>query len=178
MTIPAFDPSRHYVALPSPQDAEVFDVADPFHPGIAPLAILERRQIVFFHHPDWDGDVWREVLQAYLQAFSADQEVSLVFWLDPMQGVSIEEATRRVLEVMAVIGVSPDEAPDLILVPDVLDLAGLASLYAAADYVLPGEDDVQAGRARKLGRRVVSALSAELLRDVAHSHRGEPVHDA
>lgn len=178
VTLPAFDSARHHVALPSTEDAEYFAPADPFQPGTAPLDLEERRGFTFFHHPDWAQASWRQVLETYLRAFSADQDVSLVLWLDPLQGVALEDASRRILEVMENLGVSPEEAPDLILVPDVLDRAGMASLYAAANCILLMGDSPQEARARGLGVRCLRAPSAEELRDAARALLNVPVLEA
>lgn len=171
--IPPFSRAQHVVPLPSLEDADCFAAPDPFRPAVPPLVLPDRKRVAFFHHPDWSREGWQKVLQAYIQAFTPDQEVSLVIWLDPVQGVSIEDASQRLLAALEAIAVEPDLAPDLILVPDVLDLAGLASLYAATDCVVPAGDSTQEERAAKLGLRILRDLAPGSWREVAQSLLGE-----
>ncbi|MNK91363.1 N-acetylglucosaminyl-diphospho-decaprenol L-rhamnosyltransferase [compost metagenome] len=170
--LPAFDPARHVVPTLETLPAEC---AEPFRPGISPLSLPDRRQVAFFHHPDWAATSWEEVVLSYARAFAPAEDVSLVLWLDPSQGVGLEEASTRVLDALTRGGLDPESIPDLLLVPDILDLEGLARLYAAVDGVVPGGDPRQAFRADQAGRPVLSALDAPawhtMARELAEGRR-------
>ncbi|MNL10040.1 D-inositol-3-phosphate glycosyltransferase [compost metagenome] len=142
-----------------------FAECDPFRMGLAPLRIEERRKVVFFHHADWPASSWHEVLVSYAQAFAKDADVSLALWLDPSQGVGEAEAGLRVLEALTQAGIDPEQAPDILLVPDVLDLEGLARLYAATDCVVPAGDELQVSRATRLGLPLLDDLAPHAWRD-------------
>jgi glycosyltransferase involved in cell wall biosynthesis len=135
-----------------------------FRRDLAPLPIEGRREVAFFHHPDWRGGGWREVLAAYALAFAPDEDVSLVFWLDPDQGLTEEEAGDLLLEGLSEVGVDPEACPDVVLVPNRLELEGLARLFAAADQIVPHGDPQQVERADQVGTRILSDLSRETWR--------------
>ncbi|MNU01288.1 hypothetical protein D3C72_2446420 [compost metagenome] len=46
----------------------------------------------------------------------------------------------------------------MLLVPDALDLEGLAALYAAVDCVVPHGDPLQAARAHKVEKSILANL--------------------
>lgn len=119
--------------------------------GVTPLPLEGRRRVAFFHHPRWSENGWKDVLRAYFSAFTEADDSTLVLWLDPNQGVTLEDAQQR---VMALIG-DVQDGPDLLLVPDRLDLTGIRRLYAAVDWVVPNGDELQAERARQSGVRVL-----------------------
>ena len=154
--LPVFDPRHH--AIPLAETLPV-DLADPFRPGMAPLELQGRRQTAFFHHPDWSASTWPLVISSFVRAFAAEDDVSLVIWLDPSQGVAQEEAGLRILDVLTQAGIDPEQSPDILLVPDVLDLEGLARLYAATDCVVSAGNKVQADRAERLGLPVLEDLA-------------------
>lgn len=138
-----------------------FAQADPFQAGLTPLPLEDRRRYAFFHHPQWGSTSWQEIVTSYARAFPADADVSLVLWLDPSQGVTAEEAGEKIAGALAESGLDPEEGPDLLLVPDALDLPGLARLYTAADCIVThgGERDTQ--RAGKVGKRTLDDLSVD-----------------
>ena len=164
--LPAFDPNRHFVPLDRDLDG---DQADPFRLGTAPLHLQDRRGVAFFHHPDWASNTWQEVVTAYARAFAPGEDVSLVFWLDPTQGLGLDDASLRLVEALVQAGLDPESVPDLLLVPDVLDLAGLAGLYAAVDCVVVAGDARQAARAEQVGRRILCDLTVDAWREVQKS---------
>ncbi|MFN3428936.1 MAG: glycosyltransferase family 4 protein, partial [Candidatus Sericytochromatia bacterium] len=137
---------------------------DAFRPGLAPLPLDEHRRVVFFHHPDWGTDAWRDVVASYLRAFDADADATLALWLDPRSGVSADLAAEAIMEVVAESGRAPEAVPDLLLVPDPLEPDELARLYTAADWVVPGGDSVQAERAARVGKPVLQALDIDAWR--------------
>lgn len=154
--LPVFDPRHH--AIPLAETLPV-DLADPFRPGRSALELHDRRQTAFIHHPDWSASTWPLVVSSFAEAFAAEDDVSLVIWLDPSQGIAQEEAGLRILDVLTQAGIDPEQAPDILLVPDILDLEGLARLYAATDCVVSAGNKVQADRAERLGLPVLDDLA-------------------
>lgn len=154
--LPVFDPRHH--AIPLAETLPV-DLADPFRPGMTALELHDRRQTAFFHHPDWSASTWPLVVSSFAEAFAAEDDVSLVIWLDPSQCVGEEEAGLRILDVLTQAGIDPEQAPDILLVPDVLDLEGLARLYAATDCVVSAGNKTQADRAERLGLLALDDLA-------------------
>lgn len=135
--------------------------ADPFQAGLVPLPLEDRRRYAFFHHPQWSSTSWQEVVTSYARAYPADADVSLVLWLDPSQGVTAEEAGDRIAGALAEAGLDPENGPDLLLVPDALDLPGLARLYTAVDCIVPHGEERDTQRAGKVGKRTLDDLSVE-----------------
>ncbi|MGE5708091.1 MAG: hypothetical protein ACM3YO_07140, partial [Bacteroidota bacterium] len=90
-----------------------------------------------------------------------DEDSTLVLWLDPSQGVSEEEAGDRITRLREGAGLDPERIPDLLLVPQELDLLGLASLYRACDRVVPAGDPLAVERAGKLGKSCLTDLTKE-----------------
>jgi hypothetical protein len=132
---------------------------DAFRPDVAPFPLDGTRGLTFLHHPRWAETAWREVVRSYARAFDADDPVTLVLWLDPSQGLSEAEAVELVMAALRESGLDPERIPDLLLVPDDLDVHGLASLYTAADWVVPHGDAEQLQRAISCGRHILTHLT-------------------
>jgi hypothetical protein len=77
------------------------------------------------------------------------------------------------MTVLRESGLDAERTPDLLLVPDALDLDGLASLYAAADWVVPRGDAEQLQWALKCGRRALMHLEPRAWRAAAAPRPGE-----
>ncbi len=146
-----------------------------FHPGVAAMTLDSIKKMRFFHHPDWQSGRWEAVLVPFLEAFSASDDVELVFWLDPSQGVPEVAAEARIAAVLARVGQDLETAPTITLVPDPLDRPGLAALYAAVHAVVPAGDVQQLDRATKAGRPVMTHLEPEIWQNVAARCLGLPV---
>lgn len=131
----------------------------PFRPGVPPLPLDGRRGTTFLHQPHWGRGDWKAVVQSYARAWAHTDDVTLVLWLDPAQGVSEAAAGERIDAALREISIDPGACADLLLVPDALDLNGLASLYAAVEWVVPLNDPVQAACARLSGVRVLEDVS-------------------
>ncbi len=138
-----------------------FALSDPFQAGLMPLPLEDRRRYAFLHHPQWGSTSWQEVVTSYARAFPADADVSLVLWLDPSQGVTPEDAGERIAGALAEAGLDPEDGPDLLLVPDALDLPGLARLYTAVDCIVTHGEERDAQRAGKVGKRTLDDLSVD-----------------
>lgn len=149
---------RYVARMKARFDAQLRD-ADPFRPGARPWSLDGARANVFLLAPRWAGPAWREVVRAYGEAFGPADEATLVLWLDPSQGVAADEAVAQVMGELAAVGVSPDRAPDMLLVPEALEPADLARLIAAADVVVPAGDERLRAQAARMGRRTLEGLS-------------------
>lgn len=136
-----------------------------FRPDLPAWPLEDRKGTVFFHHPHWASPAWREVLTSFAGTFEAKDDVTLVLWLDPAQGLSIDVAAAQVMALLAEKGLLTEDTPDLLIVPDALTVEGLARLYAAADWIVPAGDEQQAERAAKVGRRVLGSLAPEAWRE-------------
>ena len=149
--------------------------AEPFRPGLEPLPVEGRRGLTFFHHPNWSAEAWREVLVSYAGAFTPEDDVALMLWLDPKQGLSEDAVSERLMEVLEANAIDPEACPDIILVPNGLERDGLARLYAAADWVVPHGDIVQKIRAEKVGIPVLETLSRDAWRMAMESETASSV---
>jgi glycosyltransferase involved in cell wall biosynthesis len=141
--------------------------SDPFRPGLTPFPLNDTRGMTFLHHPRWAETTWRDVVCSYARAFDADDPVTLVLWLDPSQGLSEADAVELVMSALREAGVDPERIPDLLLVPDALDMDGLASLYTATDWVVLNGDAEQLQRALKCRRQVLTHLEPSAWRAAA-----------
>lgn len=150
---------------------EVRPDAELYRPGLAPHPLSGRRGYAFFHHPRWDTPEWEAVLLAYARAFGPSDDVSLVLWLDPAQGVAAEEVLARVDRVLRAGGLDPDAVADLLLVPDGLGPQDLPRLYAAVECVVPHRDPRQAERGRLSGTSVLADLGQDTFRAAARSRQ-------
>ncbi|MBC7545215.1 MAG: glycosyltransferase [Candidatus Sericytochromatia bacterium] len=146
-----------------------------FRRGVAPLALDTVKRLQFFHHPTWASDTWERVLEVYLSAFSAEDDVELVFWHDADQGVSLDEVATRIAAVCQRLDVDPERGPDIQLLTEPLDLSGLASLYAAVHAVIPGGDPVQVTRGTQIGTPVMTRLDVDVWRRLATRLLGRPL---
>jgi glycosyltransferase involved in cell wall biosynthesis len=140
---------------------------DTFHPDVPPLLLNGTRGVTFLHHPRWAETAWRDVVCSYARAFDADDPVTLVLWLDPSQGLREADAVELVMAAVREAGLDPERTPDLLLVPDALDVRGLASLYTAADWVVSRGDAEQVQRALKCGRQALTHLERNAWRAAA-----------
>ena len=150
-----------------------FAERDPFSPGRTPIHLEERRDVAFFHELKWPDDSWKEIVRAYSRAFSASDDVSLVLWLDPAQGLDVEEVGECLMEVLASDGGDLEQAPDILLVSDALDIDGLAGLYAAADSIVPAGDQEQVARATRMKIPVLTSLDTSAWHDMVEVARSK-----
>ncbi len=153
-------------------DAEGLPV---FRRGVPPLALDTAKRLQFFHHPTWAGETWERVLEVYVSAFQATDDVELVFWHDADQGVSPEAVSTRIEAVCRRAGVDPEKGPDIQLLTETLDLPGLASLYAGVHAVIPGGDPVQVTRGTQVGTPVMTQLDVDVWRRLAARMLGRPL---
>lgn len=142
-----------------------------FHANLTPLPVEGRRELCFFHHPNWRSSTWKDVLVAYVRAFSPHEEVSLVLWLDPEQGVTEEEAGELLAEALVSVGIDPDSCPDILLVPNRLEPENFARLLLAMDWVVPLGDERLRERAARVDVRNLESLEPEAWRAAANEGR-------
>jgi hypothetical protein len=133
---------------------------------VEPLPLDGRRGVAFLNQPHWASPGWEEALVAYTLAFRPEDDVTLVLWLDPSQGVSEAGAVERVEAALRAAGLDPANIPDVLLVADALDRHGLARLHAAVDWVVPGPMPKGATRPRS-SARVLPNLASDTWRAAA-----------
>jgi hypothetical protein len=98
---------------------------------------------------------------AYARAFTSSDDVTLVLWLDPSQGVSALEVQELVHQALLATGLESDVVPDLLLVQDQLAAAELPRLFAAVDCAVPNGDPIQADWARDCGVPILADLDRQ-----------------
>jgi glycosyl transferase family 2 len=132
---------------------------DPFSPNATSLPLDGRRQVTFLHEINWHGEFWKTVVAAYARAFATEADVTLALWVDPDAGVSDTEACARIEHALRSEGLDPADMADVLLVTDRLDATGLATLYAAADWVIC-QVPAHAVRARRSGAQILTDVAA------------------
>jgi glycosyltransferase involved in cell wall biosynthesis len=150
------------------------DPGSAFHPHVTTYALDQPRRMVFLHHPAWHATAWRDVMTAYLRAFSQEHDVSLVLLLDPAQGITEERVIDAMAELRTAVGRDASDVPDILLVTDDLDASTMASLYrAAACVVLTDEDASGVARAKAVGTSVLTQLHIDAWHRAATSVLGD-----
>lgn len=145
----AGEPIRHHAAAAFTPEGQRYALDDP-------------REMVLLFHADWHAPITRSVLLALLSAFRSSDEVSLVLPLDPAQGVRVEEVAELLAELRGALSLDETECVDILLVPDEMDDALLASLYRRADrIVVAPHDHASQARAAATGRPVQHALTQD-----------------
>lgn len=138
-----------------------------FRPGLTPLAVDTHKRGLFFHHPIWAEERWKQVIADYVQAFQPTDDVELILWLDPDQGITVEEASDRITRHVISLGLDPQQAADMQLLAEPLDLAGQARLYTAMHVIVPAGDPRQLDRGVKTGRMVMTQVGPTAWRRIA-----------
>jgi len=114
-----------------------------FRPGLQPLPIPGRRGFNFLSIFDWIDRKGPDVLlRAFLQAFTADDDVALILKIhkfdDP--GANLEERLVHLIERQ--LGVPLERAPQIVVLQGVLAASEMPRLYASADaFVLPSRGE-------------------------------------
>lgn len=141
------------------------------HPLYAAPFVLEgARNVVMLVHADWHSGMLPAVVRGYANAITAQDDVTLAVCLDPVQGVSVEQAGSLIEHAVKMAGCTDITTPDVLLVPDRLDVDTLQQLRARADIVIAVRDAVSAAAAHQLGKRVLPSLHADSWRAVLDQH--------
>lgn len=141
----------------------------------APAFPLDQpRQVVFLHQPSWRSESWKDVVRGFMRGFRQEHDVSLVLTLDPVQGFSSERVAQALAALRDEVGCAGADAPDILLVPDDLDDATIASLMQAAGCVVITAADVAGrSRAKALGRPLLEEVSVSAWHAAANQISGE-----
>lgn len=104
--------------------------------GKSPSPVRE----AFLIEPDWTSSVWAEVLLSYLEAFTENDAVSLIFLLDPARDgqVKIDEAQTRIVEIINQTGLK--KFPDLVLVNQMEELPLIAEKLSGMQWIRSSND--------------------------------------
>lgn len=119
--------------IPFGLDTNIYDPA-----RVTPLDIPEKQGFTFLSVFQWSKRKgWDVLLKAYLSAFSAEDDVSLVIRAYP--GYVKEPSLRQRLDAyMTALGYDPHRIPPIILLEQFIAESEMPALYAAADtFVLP-----------------------------------------
>jgi hypothetical protein len=143
-----------------------------FRPGRPPLNIDSQRRAWFLLHPDWAGDAWQDVVRTYLRTFTKKDDVELILWLDPGQGVAAEQAVAWVEALSAEVGTAGDDAPDMLLLPESLAPEQVASLYGTVHAVVAPSESRSARRALQVGTHVITRPEPAIWRHVLNQMLG------
>lgn len=147
--------AAHYTEENSSTDNSTFPLDDP-------------RGTTVLYHPIWHLSDWKDPIEAYYQAFSDQDDVSLVLLLDPVQGISTEDVSVRLEEVRTTLNIDEKSAPDTLLVTDALTEELLTSLYRSVDWVLvTARDAAGRSRAEATHANIIPDLSLETLRSLS-----------
>jgi glycosyltransferase involved in cell wall biosynthesis len=98
----------------------------------------------FLIEPDWSGPDWTEVLLSYLEAFTENDPVRLIFLLDPARDdqLTLEAATARLMEVINQTGLK--KFPDLVLVNEMEELPVITEKLSNLQWIQKGDDTLTA----------------------------------
>ena len=105
----------------------------------SPPAFIEGAKCAnFLVAPDWqqDGLSLRKLLQSFARAFGPRDDVALILWHDPLEGIALEAAGAWLENLIAAEGLDPESMADLILHsyhPGPLERGGI---YRAAQVFL------------------------------------------
>ena len=94
----------------------------------------------FLIEPDWTAHDWSEVLLSYLEAFTENDAVSLIFVMDPARAgqLSLDEAQARLMTAINQTGLK--KFPDLVLVNQMEELPLIAEKSSSLQWIRPGRD--------------------------------------
>lgn len=96
----------------------------------------------FLIEPDWTGLGWTEVLLSYLEAFSANDAVSLIFLLDPARDgqITLDDAQTRLMEIIHQTGLQ--KFPDLVLVNQMEELPVITEKLSSLQWIRNESDAI------------------------------------
>lgn len=143
-----------------------------FRPGLAPLPVDSTKAVLYFHHPRWADGHWKQVVADYVQAFKPTDNVELILWLDPDQGVTVEAASELITGHIAGLGLDPQNVADMQLLTESLSLEEQARLYTAMHVLVPAGDARLLDRGAKLAKVMMTQGGPEAWRRLAESLLG------
>ncbi|HVA63530.1 MAG TPA: glycosyltransferase [Terriglobales bacterium] len=128
-----------------------------FRPGLAPLPIPGRRGYAFLSIFDWIDRKGPDVLlRAFLSAFTADDDVSLILKIHKFDDPNADLEGRLLHFIEREAGVPLQRAPHILVLRGLLPKADMPRLYASADaFVLPS-------RGEGWGRPYMEAAATQL----------------
>ncbi len=128
-----FDVSWHYSPLPESPD----DFASDMDP-----AFTEKRRFSFLVTPDWPGKQasLQTVLDAYLAAFKADDDVSLIILVEDVgdnEEMNLQSAENWLVEAIKAKGFEVDSIPDILLSRSPDSPRNRLALYKSVQAYIP-----------------------------------------
>lgn len=111
-----------------------------------------------------------EAIRAYNAAFTAQDDVALLIWLDPAGPVGLEAAAETLGALLADAGLDGEDTPELVLFDAPTNPMVVSRGYRAAQACLPLGDATVEEAARTCGLAIVSP-TPEALRAATHHER-------
>lgn len=99
---------------------------------------------------------WEVLIRCYAKTFSVDEGAGLLLKITRQHGHSMESVRVQINQVLAEIGTSLDDRPDILLLEEFCDSQSLAALYRACDAF------VLASRGEGWGRPYMEAMACGL----------------
>lgn len=143
-----------------------------FRQGVTPLPLDATRRARFLHVPRRHQDGWRQVVETYLATFRHSDDLELVLWLDPEDGPDVDSVVAEIERRTADLGLSEDQAADILLLTDAMTLSQQAGLYAAVHGVIPAGDPLVTRRAAQVGPVVMTHFEPDVWRRAADQMLG------
>ena len=121
---------------------------------LAPFQVEGRRRLALAFLPDWTDPQapWQAGLAAYVAAFGAADDVSLILYVPPDPSLDLGAVEAALLAAIAAAGHDPEQVADLIVLQEALRRPDHADLLVATDGYLP------AGEAAETAHRAAANL--------------------
>ncbi|MEA2695838.1 MAG: hypothetical protein QOI66_109, partial [Myxococcales bacterium] len=140
-----------------------------FHAGAPPLDVETSRSIRLLCVPDWRDDGWTTTVEAILRTFSNHDPLAVIVRVDPPNPATVERAVEAIKALLARLGKTVDEAPDIVIEASALSPRRRGGLYTAASAYVHcpgGRDHYNAREAAACGLPLLPATPEDLRRFV------------
>jgi GT2 family glycosyltransferase len=117
--------------------------------------------------PDMLGSAWRDVVRVFVRTFTAADRVALCLRIEPPSEPRVREAFAKVTDLLAELGVTPEQAPEIVFEASALPAVRRGGLYTAASAYIscPGpRDQVWRREASACGLTIIETNAEQLSR--------------
>jgi hypothetical protein len=118
-----FDPATDFIPV---------DNRAVFHPGAPALDVDTQRPVRLLLVPDWRDDSWPVALETIFRAVSQRDPVAIILRIDPPTPALVDRAVAGVNEALASVGITVDQAPDIVIEASTIPARRRGGLYTAA----------------------------------------------
>jgi hypothetical protein len=112
------------------------DANEVFRAGLRPIEVEGRKPKMLLMIPEWDGEDWKQPFGEAVQGLGPDDPVGLLLRVEPPTVARVEYAVQRVGALLAELGISEEQTPDMLLDTTLLHPADRGRLYAAATALI------------------------------------------